>query len=411
MPAYVYRARDRRGRQLSGVVAAGSPAEVAAQLRRTGHYVSEVRQASLHERAPAARTRLPLPWMRARAEELILMYAQLADMVNAGLPILVSLETIERQASSPRLRHVLRSVASSVSEGRPLSEALSEFPDCFSNLYVRSVAAGESSGHLGEALKKLAAHADKSFELKKKIQGAMIYPAILLSVGLVVVLGVVTYVLPNFVEVFSKSGVPLPLPTRLMYGLGMWIKEYWYLIPVGLAAAVAAARMVLATPAGALTWDSLRLRLPVVGPLLHRTAVARVCRTLAMMVASGVPLLNALAAAASVAGNRVIASILHDARGRVSEGVRLSASLSGTRHFPPDVVQMLAIGEETGNLDGMLDTAAGFYEKAVDRSVKKLMTVMEPIILVILGAIVGMIMASVLLPMLDMAKAMRSVAQ
>ena len=408
MPAYAYRARDGAGRTYSGVLAAASPTEAAAQLRREGRFASDVQETIAYDRDPQRRGTFVWPWNRARGEELVSMYTQLGDMVSAGLPILVALETISRQASSARLREVLRSVTEAVSEGRAFSDALADYPDCFPTLFIRSVEAGESSGHLGDALQKLAIHADKSYDLRKQIQGAMTYPAILLTAGLVVVLGVVTYVLPNFVEVFEKAGVPLPAPTRLMYGLGVWIKSRWYLIPLGVAGLVVAIRLVLGTPAGALAWDRTRLRLPVMGTLLRRTAVARVCRTMAMMIASGVPLLAALANAAAVAGNRVIGGVLADARNAVSEGARLSQTIAGSGQFPPDVVQMLAIGEETGNLDGMLDTAAGFYEKAVDRSVKKLMTLLEPVILVILGAIVGTIMASVLLPMLDMAKAMRS---
>ncbi|MBI3618244.1 MAG: type II secretion system F family protein [Candidatus Omnitrophica bacterium] len=404
MSTYAYKARNETGKPVNGVMEASSQEELAEKLRKLGYMPTQIKAAVAGIKMESLYDR----FVRIKTEDLIMFNIQLSNMIDSGFSILNSLRTIASQVENRRLRSIITEVSRSVEAGSSFSEALARHPRVFSTLFINSVRAGETSGKLNIVLNRLAVYVEQEEELRQQVQGALFYPVILLLAGVVVILLIVTFVIPQFVVIFEEAGVTLPLPTLVVYQVGMGLKKTWYLGLLGIALVLTAIRKYFETDRGGRQRDQLVLCLPVVGAVVRKVIVSRFSRTLATLVESGVPLLQSLDIVRDVVGNQIIASVVTSVRESVEKGERIAQPLRVSGEFPQDAVQMIAVGEETGKLGYMLNRVADFYDTAVKFSIRKLTTLIEPVLLIVLGITVGFIMASMLLPMFDMIKTVRA---
>ncbi len=405
MPNYSYKARAETGKSVTGTLEGVSQDEVAQKLRKMGYVPVSISEAT-------ASTGIDLDnWFkqfsRIRIEDLIVFYVQLANMLGAGLSLLNSLQTISQQIENKKLKEIIEDINRSVTAGSSFSDALAKYPRVFSPLFINTVKAGEASGHLPTVLSRLAAYVEKQEDLRQQVRGALTYPAILLAAGIIVILVIVTFVMPQFVEIFTKAKIPLPVPTRILYAVGIGIKQFWYAILLGIGLMIFAFQIYLKSEKGRLQFDGLILKVKIIGPLIRRVVIARFTRTFATLLESGVPILEALDILRDVVGNRVFSRIVANLHNCVEQGEKISQPLKISEEFPPDAVQMMIAGEESGELPFMLNKIADFYESAVGYSIKKLTTLIEPFFIVVMAGMVGFIMASMLLPIFDMIKTLR----
>ena len=344
---------------------------------------------------------------RVRPRDLVLFTRQFSSMVNAGLPLTRALEILSRQAASPALRDVIREALHDVEAGNTLSDALGRHSAVFSSLYVNMVAAGESGSLLDAVLERLATLLEKSDGVRRKVRGALVYPAVVLGVAAVVIATLLLFVIPTFETVFASFGAVLPAPTRAVIGLSRAVQDWWWAM-LGLAAgAVLLLRRWAATDAGRSRLDRFMLRLPILGSLLRRASVSRFTRTLGTMLSSGVPILEGLEITARTAGNRVIHDAIIESRDAIAGGDSIASPLEATGVFSLMVTQMIHVGEETGDLDGMLSRIADLYDDEVDVAVESLLKVLEPALIVILGGLVGGLIIAMYLPIFDLVNAIR----
>ncbi|MBI4323233.1 MAG: type II secretion system F family protein [Candidatus Omnitrophica bacterium] len=395
MPSYHYLARDERGNAVSGMMASPNPEALAEQLKRMGYLVTrtqEVRQ------TPSLGSFLGR-WQGVRYEDLVLFNVQLAKLIQVGIPLVASIKTLEAQTEHRRLREAIGRVAESVEGGRAFSEALAQHPHVFSHLFINMVRAGEVSGKLDEILGRLAVFQQHQAELREHLKTALTYPALLLALGIGIMTFLVMGVIPKFMVIFLDAGVPLPLPTLILYRLSTWLRGFWLGMLVGLGLLGIAIRALLRTPRGRRSFDGWTLSLPVIGSLVRKVALSRFARTLETLLSSGVPILESLAIAQQTAGNVVIADVVRSIHTSVRQGGSLAEPLKASREFPPMAIQMIAVGESSGTLDHMLKELADHYDQLVAHGLKRAIAFVEPLFLIIMGGMVAFIMASILLPM------------
>lgn len=403
MPFFEYQARDSSGKLSKGLMDAANQDELIRKLHDMGYMVTAVKESVSNTIAKGVFNRS----LRIKTEEMLMFYIQLSSMLGVGLPIVGSLHTINDQLENRAFKNLVADLTKSIEAGNALSTALARYPSVFSKLFVNMIRAGEASGKLSEVLKKFADFSEKQAEIRQKIQGAVFYPIILLTAGLLVSLFLVTFVIPQFVQIFVKSGIKLPLPTAILYNSGLFIKHSWFVILVLCVFVFIAIKTALKTGKVKFVFDRIKLNLPVIGQLYRRVAIARFTRTFATLVESGVPILQSLEIVRDVIDNMVLARVITQVHATVEKGGEIAESLRTSLEFPPDVVQMVSVGENSGNLETMLTKISDVYEMYVDYSIKKLIILIEPIFLVFLGSLVGFIMASMLLPMFDLVKILR----
>jgi type IV pilus assembly protein PilC len=324
-------------------------------------------------------------------------------MIDAGLPLVQGLEIIATQADNREFRRVLMDVKLRVESGSTFADALSQHPKVFDELFVQLVRAGEIGGMLDTILQRLGAYIEKNEKLKRRVKGAMVYPSIVLVVAVGVTIVLLMFVTPTFEKMFKDFGGAMPAPTQFLIDLSHFMTSYWYLlfgIPVAL---VAAWRAWVGTSSGRMHWDAFVLKVPVFGPLIRKIAVARFTRTLGTMLSSGVPILDALEIVAKSSGNKVIERGILMVRARIAEGKNIAGPLAETKVFPPMVVQMIGVGEATGAMDQMLAKIADFYDDEVDVAVAALTSMIEPVMMVFLGGVVGGFLVAMYLPIFSIA--------
>ena len=403
MPLYHYKARDDMGKLVEGAIDSSTESDLVKKLRKMGYVITGVSvtpdKSSVEDFFAGFRS--------ISQEDMIFFDIQLSSMLEAGMPLLTCLRAISAQAENKRLKKLLEDVTLKVETGSSFSDALTAYPWAFSKLTISMVKAGEASGNLALVLQRLAEFGEREVDLRQKISGAMLYPVILSVAATLVILFIVTFIIPKFAEIFQKAKIPLPIVTRILYNAGMAIKDYWYLFMLALIAVFWAGRIYVDTRAGRFKFDTLKLKIPVVGALVRRAAIARFARMLATLSASGVNILESLEILEITIGNAVLARVVSTVRDAVRDGSKISESLKVSTEFPPDIVQMIAAGEETGNLDSMLNKVADLYEAAVAYNIKRLTSLIEPLFLVVMGCVVAAIMASILVPMFDMVKVLR----
>lgn len=403
MFAFNYRARDNTGKLVRGAIEALSQEEVAEKLRRMGYAPVTITKVF----AGLKLEQLEWNFRRIKTEDIVMFNVQLANMLNSGLSIISSLDTLQKQCENKKLNEIIGRVSRSVEAGESFSQAIAKHPRVFPKLFVSMVKAAEASGGLGEVLNRYAEFAETQADLQRKIKEALYYPIILIAAATGVILFVVTVLIPKFVEIFNRAKISLPLPTIILYGIGTAIRQFWYVIILSAVLIVLGLRRYLKTETGKFRFDRVSLKLPILGPVVRKTCISRFARTLSTLVGSGVPILESLDIVGDVVNNQVLCRVIKQMRQSVEKGERLAETLKVSEEFPPDAVQMISVGEESGNLVKMLNKISDFYDRAAGYGIKKLITSLEPILLLVMGVIVAFTMASMLLPVFNMVKVLK----
>jgi type IV pilus assembly protein PilC len=339
---------------------------------------------------------------KVTTKDLSLATRQLATMIDAGLPIVQCLDILAQQSESKLLCKTLATVKQDVEGGSTLADALRKHPKIFDDLYVNMVEAGEAGGILNTILNRISLFIEKANRLKKKVKGAMIYPCAIVGVAVIVVAVLMIFVIPVFAELYGGMGQALPLPTQICIDISNWFVAYWYVLVVGAVGVFMSVSFYYKTPIGHMNIDSLLLRMPIIGDLLRKVAVARFSQNLSLLLSSGVPILDGLAICAKTAGNKVVEKAIMESRISISQGKTVAEPLRDSKIFPPLVCQMVAVGESTGGLDTMLKKVAELYEEEVDDAVNNLTAMMEPMIMVVLGVVLGGLVIAMYLPIFQM---------
>lgn len=338
------------------------------------------------------------------SKELVLFSRQFSTLVSAGVPIVQGLGILVDQAQAPLFKSVLTKIREDIEQGISIAEAMKKHPVAFSELYVSMIRAGEVGGILDVILERVSAYLEAAEELKAKVKGALVYPAVISLVACCVTLFLLIFIIPTFKTIFASFGAELPLPTRILLGISDIIRKFFYLVIAIPTAMFIVFKRIQKTNKGSMVIDAYAIRLPLFGIMLKKLAIAKFSRTLGTLVKSGVPILQALETVAKTSGNRVVEKAIDSARQAVKEGERMAEPLKKTGVFPPMVIQMIAIGEETGNLDTMLAKIADFYDQEVDATVKGLTSMIEPLIMVGMGILIGCIVIAMFLPMFEMSQ-------
>ncbi len=394
MPTYTYSARNLTGALQQGEIELPSREEVAGFLRR---------QKLIPVKIEEKKSTLSLSLGSGiKTRDIVIFTRQFATMINAGLPLVQSLDILATQTENKTFAKTIARVQHDVESGHTLADALRQHPKVFTDLYTNMVAAGEVGGILDVILLRLATFLEKNDALRRKIKGAMVYPAVILLVAVAAVALLLIMVIPTFQNMFEGAGVALPGPTLFVIFLSELLQNYWYVFIAAIAAAIFVVRSIYRTSGGRLAIDRMLLRAPIFGNLLRKTAVARFTRTLGTLVSSGVSILEGLEITARTAGNRVIHDAVLESRTSIAGGETIAEPLKRSGVFPPMVVQMINVGEQTGGLDEMLTKIADFYDDEVDQAVEALLSAMEPIMIVFLGGVVGGMIVAMYLPIFDM---------
>jgi type IV pilus assembly protein PilC len=401
MPAFTYTARALNGDLKTATIEAPNRDEVVAQLRKQRLNVvkiDEKKEADKKKKKKGGKISM---------KDIVIFTRQFSTMINAGLPLVQALDILAKQSENKVLKDVTTAVVFDVESGHTLADAFRKHPNAFTDLYVNMVAAGEAGGILDTILMRLATFMEKNDALVRKVKGAMIYPGVIMSVAAVAIVVLLIFVIPVFEKMFSSVGLALPLPTRVVIGMSKFLTGYWWAVGAGGFAAVTALKKYYATSDGKLVIDRLMLRAPILGDVLRKSAVSRFTRTLGTLIASGVSILDGLEITARTAGNRVIQDAIMESRSSIASGETISAPLQKSKVFPAMVISMIAVGEQTGGLDEMLSKIADFYDEEVDAAVSNLLSMMEPVMIVFLGVVVGGMVVAMYLPIFDMINAVQ----
>ena len=398
MPAFVYTARTAQGELKSATIEAANKDDVVAQLKRLRMNVVKI-----EEQAKTKSKTKGSVGMR----DIVIFTRQFSTMINSGLPLVQALDILSKQSENPVLQAVTRQVVFDVESGHTVADALAKHPNAFSELYVNMVAAGEAGGILDTILLRLATFMEKNDALVRKVKGAMIYPGVIMGVAGAAIAVLLLFVIPTFESMFTSVGLALPLPTRIVIGLSNFLQSYWWAVGIGVFLAFQGIKRYYATSNGQLAIDKLLLRAPVLGDVLRKSAVSRFTRTLGTLISSGVSILDGLEITAKTAGNRVVSDAILASRTSIAGGDTISAPLARSQVFPPMVISMIAVGEQTGGLDEMLSKIADFYDEEVDAAVGGLLALLEPMMIVFLGVVVGGMVVAMYLPIFDMINAVQ----
>jgi type IV pilus assembly protein PilC len=403
MPLFEYTARNSANGQIQkGQVEVKSKEEVSAYLRKNKMMLVSVREAPKKMTLGGG-----LGKARVKIRDIVIFTRQFATMINAGLPLVQSLTILADQTENKTLKEVTRAVVHDVESGNTLADAFAKHPNAFSGLYVNMVAAGEAGGILDTILIRLATFLEKSDALIRKVKGAMIYPTVIFSVAIIAIAVLLIFVIPTFQSMFASVNMELPLPTRVVIGMSNLLIGFWWAFIAAGAGIFFAIKKYYATTSGQRHIDGMLLRAPVLGDILRKSAVSRFTRTLGTLISSGVSILDGLEITAKTAGNMVIHDAVMESRQSIAGGETISAPLEKSKVFPPMVISMIAVGEQTGGLDEMLTKIADFYDEEVDVAVGSLLSLMEPIMIVVLGVIVGGMVVAMYLPIFDMMNAVQ----
>lgn len=394
MPVYAWKGKAPGGAEQKGELNLANKEEVLSHLRRKRIVASEVK-----EKGGAVNFKLPAFKKGVSIRDLVIFTRQFSTMVNAGLPLVQCLDILSKQAESAAFREIVADVMHDVEAGSTLSEAMGKRPQAFDNLYVNMVDAGEAGGILDDILARLAGYLEKAEALRRKVKSALTYPAVVLIVALGATTFMLLFIIPTFAKVFADFGGELPLPTRIVLALSDFLKSFWWVLILLTVAFVIAVRRIYKTENGRMKMDAMALKAPILGDILRKASIARFTRTLGTMISSGVPILTALDITARTAGNKVIEAAIMMTKGSIGEGETIAAPLRQSKVFPPMVVQMISVGEETGALDKMLDKIANFYDEEVNVAVDTLTSIIEPIMIVVMGSLVGGMVVAMYMPM------------
>ncbi len=408
MPQYLYTAVNAAGKEQKGKILAATPEEATEELKKQQLFITSLKDADAKKRVVKKGVKgggmgsISIGTPVIKRKELVVLTRQLATLLDAGLPLIRSLRTLERQAKNPMVKKVLGSTADTVESGSTFAEALSKHPKSFNKLYLNMIRAGEASGAMEVILNRLASFMEKASKIAGKVKSAMIYPAVVLSIAGLVTAGLMIFIVPNFQKIFGEllgPNEPMPAITKFVMNTSKLMKEDGWVFLVGIAAIIILYKITNATKYGKLGIDWVKYNMPLFGPLVSRTAISQFSRTLGTLMSSGVPVLNALIIVRDSAGNDVVTRAVQKVHDAVKEGEGIAAPLGATGVFPPMVISMVEVGEETGKLPDMLDKIADTYDEEVDNAVGALTSMIEPLMIVGLAVVVGTIVVALFLPL------------
>lgn len=403
---FEYEVRDRTGGRQSGQIEGSSKAAVAKALRERGMIPVKVEE----KKQDGLQKEIKIPGLtdKVKLKEVAIFSRQFATMVNSGLTLVRALSVLEQQVENPELRRVIADVKGRVEQGSSLSAALEHHPKVFSELYIAMIKAGEVGGALDETLERLADTLEGQVGLRSKVKSAMAYPIVVLGLITVIVIAMLAFVVPMFEGMYNDLGGELPLPTRVLIGISGILKSFWYVAFILTIGGIIGFRRWIKTDSGRRTFDAFKLKVPIFGKLTHKVGISRFTRTLSMLSRTGVPILQALEIVSVTAGNRLMSDAIDDVRVAVKQGESLTNPLERHDIFPPMVTQMMAVGEETGALDTMLSKVADFYDREVEDTVGALTSLIEPLLIIVMGVTVGGILIALYLPMFNLANLIQS---
>ena len=393
MPTFTYTARDAKGEMKQATVEAPSRDEVMNQLKKQKLQVIKVDEGGAIKKKKTGSIKM---------RDIVIFTRQFSTMINSGLPLVQSLQILADQSENPALQDVTRQVVFDVESGNTLADAMKKHPKAFNELYTNMVAAGEAGGILDTILLRLATFIEKNDALVSKVKGAMIYPGVIMTVAGGAISVLLIFVIPTFQKMFGEAGVALPLPTQIVIEMSKFVRTKGWMVAIGVFIAFRSLKKYYATSPGQLVIDRLMLKMPVLGDVLRKSAVSRFTRTLGTMISSGVSILEGLEITAKTSGNRVVQDAIMESRASIAGGDTISAPLKKSGVFPPMVISMINVGEQTGGLDEMLTKIADFYDGEVETAVAGLLAMMEPVMIVFLGIVVGGMVVAMYLPIFDM---------
>ncbi|MBU3189523.1 type II secretion system F family protein [Clostridium bowmanii] len=399
MLTFKYRVMNHQGEKIDGTFKANSQNEVLAMIEDNNYYPIEIKEVLEREQQDLFES-----FAKVKTKDLYIFCRQFHTMINAGANISNALDVLRKQTENKKLKKCLDEAYDDVQKGISLSEALAKHNDVFPDLLINMINTGEVSGNLDVIMGRMATHFEKENKINNQLKSAMAYPMVLAGLSVVVVIFLLTFIMPTFAGMFEGSGVALPAPTRIVMGLSKFIQTKWYILIAVIGGAVYGAKTYAKIPAGRLTLDGLKLKLPIIKDTTEKVIVSRFTRTLSTVLASGVALVQALEVVQKVVGNKVAEKALEAIKEKVLKGVSLGEAIGETTIFPIMLHSMIKIGEESGSLDDILDKTANFYDEELEASLKKLTAMIEPLMIIVMGVVIGFIVIAMMLPIFDMGK-------
>jgi general secretion pathway protein F len=408
MPVYEYTALDGSGKSVNGIIDADSQVAARQRLRGSGIFPVDVKETSPRPRdlrsGPVSVSAL---LKRIKPGEVSVATRQLSILLGAGVPLVASLDALITQITNPQLKKIMAQIKESVNEGNSLAYALSSHPRIFSNVYINMVRAGEASGSLDVVLDRLADLGEHEQALRGRFKAALAYPVFMSFIGTLVLFFLITFVVPNITQIFREMHQTLPIPTVALINVSNFLKSFWWLILLATVCGIVITRQLINTPRGRYVWDEVKLRIPVLGPINNKMAVARFGRTLGSLLKAGVPLISALQIVRNIVNNVIIADVIDNTVEEIQAGKSLASPLAQSRWFPSIVVQMISVGEQSGELEAMLSKIAETYDRDVESQIMAMTSMLEPVMILVMGLIVGFIVVSILLPIFEMNQMIR----
>jgi general secretion pathway protein F len=408
MPVYEYTALDGAGKNVSGIIDADSAVAARQKLRGSGIFPVQVKTTSSRPKdVPSRSVTIGNIFQRVKPGELSATTRQLSILLGAGVPLVASLDALIAQIANPLLKKIMAQVKEAVNEGRSLAFSLSQHPKIFSQIYINMVRAGEASGSLDLVLDRLAEFSEHQDALRGRFRAALAYPIFMFFIGSIILFFLVTFIVPNITKIFSDMHQTLPLPSLVLIGVSNFLKSFWWLVLIVLIGCVLLTKKLIKTPKGSHIWDEIKLHIPVIGGIYLKMAMARFGRTLGSLLRSGVPPLSALEIVRNIVNNTLIAEAIDHAMEEIEAGASLAISLAKSRWFPPIVIQMISVGEQSGELENMLDKVADVYERETESKIMAMTSMLEPVMILVMGVVVGFIVISILLPIFEMNQMIR----
>lgn len=407
MPIYDYTAIDQKGKTRKGIIEADNETSARNKLRSSGKYPTEIKENISNAGSKGGKKQSSLQgtrqlFERVTSAEIHIFTRQLATLVGAGIPLVSALSSLLEQSINPALKKVLAQIKDAVNEGNTLTKALSNHPKLFSSIYINMVRAGEASGSLDIVLDKLADFGEKQRALQGRLKAALVYPVFMAVIGSAILFILITYIVPNITKVFADMERTLPLPTRLLISLSDFLRGYWWLVLLTMAGLFFALRFFLQSARGRQIWDLLKLKMPIIGEVNRKIVLARFGSTMASLLGSSVPLVTSMQIVQTIVNSAPIAAVIEEAIEQVRKGKSMARALGSSPWFPPMFVQMISVGEQSGNLEPMLIKVSEAYEREVDMAVMGMTSLIEPIMIAAMGAAVGFVVLSILLPIFEM---------
>jgi general secretion pathway protein F len=402
MAVYEYQALDAKGKKLKGIIDADSESHARTKLRSMGKYPVSINLTSKERSGGGGRKQGFSLFKRVKTEEVSVMTRQLATLLGASIPLVQALDALIAQTRNAALKKVIAEIKGAVNEGNSLTSALGEHPKIFSSVFVNMVRAGEASGSLDIVLDRLADFAEKQDELRGRFRAALVYPIFMGLIGSAILFILITYIVPNITQVFNEMNRVLPLPTLFLIGLSDFLKVYWWGVLIIIGVLLSGLRYFIKRPLGKRSWDYVKLKAFILGPVVQKVILARFSSTLGSLLESGVGLMISMQIVQALVDNVHVAKVIDGAMEQIQKGQSMTVALSNSEWFPPMFIQMIAVGEQSGNLEGMLKKVSKAYEREVETAIMGMTALIEPLMIVGMGLAVGFIVLSILLPIFEM---------